>query len=180
MGGNRRTRFRTYFNLFITMVIGGLWHGASLRFIIWGAIHGVGLIFHKFIISNISFFNVMNNRLSFLKNFLSIIITFNFICFAWIFFRAESLENVGHILSQIFFNFHPELIPDIIIGYSATFMLIAGGYLLHFLPSGMNIFFQKRLQNSSIVMQSLIVVIMIFIVYQFKSAEIQPFIYFRF
>ena len=76
LGGNRRTRFRTYFNLFITMVIGGLWHGASLRFIIWGAIHGVGLIFHKFIISNISFFNVLNKILSFLKNFLSIIITY--------------------------------------------------------------------------------------------------------
>ncbi|MFT6383721.1 MAG: D-alanyl-lipoteichoic acid acyltransferase DltB (MBOAT superfamily), partial [Bacteroidia bacterium] len=47
LGGNRKSKIRTYFNLFITMLIGGLWHGAALKFIIWGALHGVALMVHK-------------------------------------------------------------------------------------------------------------------------------------
>ena len=54
VGGNRKGKIRTYINLLITMLLGGLWHGAALKFIIWGGIHGLGLAFHKFWSSLIS------------------------------------------------------------------------------------------------------------------------------
>ncbi len=47
LGGNRKGKIRTYFNLMITMLLGGLWHGASLRFVIWGGLHGIGLVFNR-------------------------------------------------------------------------------------------------------------------------------------
>ena len=51
LGGNRKGKFRTYLNVLITMVLGGLWHGANLRFVIWGSLHGVGLILEKMLFS---------------------------------------------------------------------------------------------------------------------------------
>src|SRR5690606_35141846 len=86
LGGNRRGRLRTYLNQFITMVLGGLWHGASLRFLLWGAMHGVGLAVHKIWMSWTK--NTWLGRSSWAGSFLSWILTFHFVCFTWIFFRA--------------------------------------------------------------------------------------------
>ena len=47
LGGNRKGRIRTYFNLLVTMLLGGMWHGAAVRFILWGALHGIALALHK-------------------------------------------------------------------------------------------------------------------------------------
>jgi alginate O-acetyltransferase complex protein AlgI len=86
----------TYTNLVITMVLGGLWHGANWTFVIWGALHGVGLAVVR----------LWQQRTGTAKpsgvwNYISIFATFHFVAFAWIFFRAPNLENAGAILSRI-------------------------------------------------------------------------------
>ncbi len=86
----------TYWNLFITMVIGGLWHGASWTFVIWGAIHGAGLAAQHF-------WRVSrgNKKAEGAWKYFNIFVTIQYVCFAWIFFRASSFENANAILSRI-------------------------------------------------------------------------------
>lgn len=86
----------TYWNLFLTMVIGGLWHGASWTFVIWGAIHGLGLAAQRY--WQVSHGN--QKATGFWKYF-NIFVTVQFVCFAWIFFRATTFENALAILSRI-------------------------------------------------------------------------------
>jgi alginate O-acetyltransferase complex protein AlgI len=176
MGGNRKGKFRTYFNLFITMVLGGLWHGAGLRFVLWGAFHGLALVFHKLFQS---LFPVKKKN-SYLQLFTSWFITFHFVCFCWIFFRAENMKVAGEVLYQIFNNFSLNIFFEFIKGYGYVFSLIIIGYLLHFTPKSIEIKTEKLFVNSSLLVKSVFVVLVIFVLVQFKSSEIQPFIYFQF
>ena len=95
LGGNRRGIKIAYLNLMITMFLGGLWHGAKWTFVIWGALHGAYLIIQK----------VLERRITFPKNaftsFLKIFITFQFVSFAWIFFRAKDFSSAINMASSI-------------------------------------------------------------------------------
>jgi D-alanyl-lipoteichoic acid acyltransferase DltB (MBOAT superfamily) len=176
MGGNRKGKFKTYFNLFITMVLGGLWHGAGLRFVLWGAFHGLALVFHKLFLSIIP----NSGKKNYLQITLSWFVTFHFVCFCWIFFRAENMKVAGEVLFQIFNNFNPTIFFEFINGYSYVFSLIIIGYLLHFTPKSIEIKTENLFINSSLFVKSIFVVFVIFVLVQFKSSEIQPFIYFQF
>ncbi len=99
------------------MLLGGLWHGASMSFIIWGAIHGVALAIHKFIMSRFSSFKQLGSEMKPWRRVLGILITFHLVCFGWIFFRADSIQTVKEMLSQIFTNFHPEVFTQFVPGY---------------------------------------------------------------
>lgn len=100
LGGNRKGNARTYLNLMITMLLGGLWHGANWTFVAWGALHGVALCVHK------SFRRIMyekkNSKGTFIGNAASTLITYLFVCFCWIFFRADSFSQAFDIIKAIF------------------------------------------------------------------------------
>ena len=174
LGGNRKGKIRTYINLMITMLLGGLWHGAALRFVIWGALHGIGLAFEKFINSII---RIPKNKLT---RILGVIITFHFVCFTWVYFRADDMTVVKTMLTQITTAFHPEIFSDFINGYPYILMLMVLGYILHFIPSKIENYTQHLVIKSPFVLKVAYLVIIIFVVIQIKSSEIQPFIYFRF
>ncbi len=92
LGGNRKGNFRTYSNLMITFLLGGLWHGAGWTFVFWGFLHGVALVIHR-----------VWKRLGFSMNkILAWFITFNFINIAWVFFRAKSWDDAIKVLSGMF------------------------------------------------------------------------------
>jgi D-alanyl-lipoteichoic acid acyltransferase DltB (MBOAT superfamily) len=94
LGGSRGSSLRTYRNLMITMLLGGLWHGASWNFVIWGALHGIAL-------SATRMWQRANGSIARPRGLtlgLSIVLTFHYVCFAWIFFRAQSF---GHALAMI-------------------------------------------------------------------------------
>ena len=92
LGGNRLGSSRTYINLFLTFLLGGLWHGASWMFIIWGAMHGLALVIHRFW-----------NRLGFvMPAVLGWFLTFNFVNITWVFFRAEDINSALRILRGMF------------------------------------------------------------------------------
>jgi len=174
LGGNRKGKIRTYINLMITMLIGGLWHGAALRFVIWGALHGIGLAFEKFINSIV---NIPKNKFT---RLLGIIITFHFVCFTWVFFRADTMEVVNTMLVQITTSFHAEIVPDFIKGYPYVLMLMTLGFVLHFMPSKIEERTKQVVIDSPFVIKIAYLLIIVFIVIQIKSSEIQPFIYFQF
>ena len=95
----KRSKFMPYLNLILTMVIGGLWHGASWTFVVWGALHGVGLAFVRFVQS--AFPAKKAAAAAPLWRYARVVLTFHFVAFAWIFFRASSFENAALILSRI-------------------------------------------------------------------------------
>ena len=180
LGGNRKGKVRTYVNLFITMLIGGLWHGANLNFVVWGAMHGLALACHKFFRSEVLHHD--KHYLSHgIKRFLAILLTFHFICFTFIFFRNVSFDKSLLMIEQMCFNMHWELLPGIISGYTYVMILILLGYVSHFIPKA----WKEQptiaiLQKGGLFAQGLLLVAVIYLVIQTKSSTIQPFIYFQF
>jgi alginate O-acetyltransferase complex protein AlgI len=181
LGGNRKGKIRTYINLFLTMVLGGLWHGSSFRFILWGALHGIALAAHKFYSSlGITVFNPSKQWSKSVISFFNILITFHFVCFCWIFFRAKDMQIAGDIISQIIHQFSPQIFFDFIVGYKEVVLLMLLGYLLHFLPRHIESLSENWVTQSPLAVKALLIVCVIVIVIQTKSAGIQPFIYFQF
>lgn len=174
LGGNRQGKLRSYANQFITMLLGGLWHGASWRFIIWGALHGVALAVHK------AFTGSKADQSTRLSRWVSVIVTFHFVCFCWIFFRADTLEVVGQILTQIGTSFNISILPDFMMGYRWIVVLMILGFTLHAIPANLEIRFQERLTRLPFYVKVVWMLVIVMLVIQTKSAEIQPFIYFQF
>jgi len=175
IGGNRKGPLRTYINILITIVLGGLWHGASLRFVIWGFLHGFGLIIDRIVKS--VFGERPRNRFT---RLLIIILTFNFVSFCWIFFRADSMENVRIILSQITRNFSPGTWSVIVLTYSSVFILILAGYLVHFLPEKVKESYRGLFIKIPLIFQVVVVFVIAILLYQMRATDTMPFIYFRF
>ncbi|MEG2149889.1 MAG: MBOAT family protein [Bacteroidaceae bacterium] len=178
LGGNRKGKIRTYFNLIITMVLGGLWHGASWNFIVWGSFHGIALAVHKFY-RNLRGKKKEQQSHGILK-VLSVVITFHFICFCWIFFRNSSFEASITMLQQIFGHFTPQLFTQLVEGYWRVFVLMAIGYLLHFAPDKWQNACCTGVIKLPLIGKALLMIGLIYLVIQLKSSEIQPFIYFQF
>ncbi|MFM8431581.1 MAG: MBOAT family O-acyltransferase [Bacteroidota bacterium] len=174
LGGNRSGKLRQYLNLMITMLLGGLWHGASWKFVVWGGLHGAALAIEKAILS------VVKIPAAFVFKLIGGLLTFHFVCFCWIFFRASSFENASQVVSQISGSFNISLVPDVIVGYGNVFLLLIFGYLLHLLPARIDTKVEDRLTSSPLFVKSLILAAVIYLVIQVRSADIQPFIYFQF
>lgn len=105
LGGNKLSNMITYRNLAITMLLGGLWHGAKWTFIIWGAYHGALLIIYKLLEPWLKKIPTPKNRyLEKLLFAIRIFFFFNLICLGWLFFRAESLSQIGAMLKAIIFD----------------------------------------------------------------------------
>lgn len=107
LGGNRVSQSRLYFNLMLTFLISGLWHGANWTYVIWGGLNGLYLII-EFILTK-PFTNAVNylkiNRFPFILNVFKGLITFNLICITWVFFRAKSVSDASYIISHLFKDF---------------------------------------------------------------------------
>jgi D-alanyl-lipoteichoic acid acyltransferase DltB (MBOAT superfamily) len=159
------------------MLLGGLWHGAAWRFVIWGALHGGALAIHKFYLNN----GIDKKMPAFMRsNLFTGFLTFHFVCFCWIFFRASDTESALMMILQIFDNFGFELIGENILAYAKIYGMIAFGYAIHWLPEQ----WEKKLSDVLFGIpdfaKAFIIVLVILIIYQVKSSDLQPFIYFQF
>lgn len=178
LGGNRKGKIRTYLNLFLTMLLGGLWHGTSWNFIVWGGLHGVALAVHKYVRSLLG--RAKNYRSTGWKRFFAVVLTFHFVCFCWIFFRNTTFEGSATMIRQIFTAFHPELAGQLFTGYWKVFLLMGVGYLLHACPDRWQEACSRGMIRLPLVGQALVLILLVYLVMQVKSSDIQPFIYFQF
>ena len=160
------------------MVLGGLWHGASWLFVIWGAWHGVLLIVHK--VYRRIFPAAKDDRPGIIRHFFHVLLTFHVVAAGWIFFRSPSLDVAGQIFTQIFTNFRPEAIPAFVSGYAVIFVALIVGYLLHFAPHRWSQWLQRELSWSPLVVKAAILALVLFFVLQVRSSELVPFIYSQF
>ena len=162
------------------MLLGGLWHGAAVRFILWGGLHGAALALHKLWMALVPGAKATGAQMHWWSRAAGIVLTFNIVCLGWLMFRAESMQTVSLMLHQIFENFNAAMIPQVVTGYAAVFALIAAGYVLHLLPSAVDAVAQRIVVHAPLVLQVLMAAAMIWCVMQIKSSDIQPFIYFQF
>ena len=183
LGGNKKGEIRRNINIMITMLLGGLWHGAHLRFIIWGGIHGAALVIHKL-------WRLLMDKLQLslhplkkehpVGRFILVFTTFHVVTAAWIFFRSQNMLKARQMISQIIHNFNTELIPRMVYSYKEVFAIIVVGFILHWLPAGFKERYRGWFIQSPLIVKILAVIILVVVIYQVKSAAIQPFIYFKF
>ena len=121
LGGNRKGIILTYRNLLLTMLLGGLWHGASWNFVIWGGIHGLFLSIEKFSFSKYKIKSF---------SFLGYIYTFTVVVFSWIFFRAQDFNSAINIIQKICsLNFGALFIGNINVFINSLILLALGLYI---------------------------------------------------
>lgn len=119
LGGNRVGKLRNYFNLLITFVISGIWHGANWTFLCWGTIHGILLCIEKA-------FGISKQKYTGAKKSFHWAATFVLVCFAWILFRANNLSDAVSVVTGIFTNLgtpKPEYANFMAIGLAMTVLL---------------------------------------------------------
>jgi D-alanyl-lipoteichoic acid acyltransferase DltB (MBOAT superfamily) len=178
LGGNRGGSGTTYRNLMITMVLGGLWHGAAWTFVIWGAIHGTYLCVDHGRRSRRLRLNLPEKRDTIARRTVQRIVTFNLVCFAWIFFRSESLDNAFDVLRQIFDPsqwFQPA--PLVTAGVIAA---IAVGLIDQYIPRAAWGRAMARFSYFAPVVQGLVLGVALLLINTMGPSGVAPFIYFRF
>ena len=184
--------YLTNINIMLTMLIGGLWHGASWNFVLWGALNGLGIVVYK----QWKKISPWKNKSKWWNKIWGIIITFNFVTFTRIWFRSGSINSweeidQGHniisewftaneILNQLFFNFQWDLMGDVLAVYSNVFLVIIIGFLIHFIPEKFKFWYREKFSTSPVFVQLLVCFTAIFFMYQVASTSLQPFIYFQF
>ncbi len=231
-------------NSFITMLLGGLWHGASWNFMIWGGLNGAGMIVYKLwkdmswhlrmalvlVVTTTLYFiqlfflapawkvffywmatiyavtlvryiyhlispYISHYQLSIINYHLpkawAVLQTFVFITFTRLFFRAgsnldpatanqQAWETAQNMMHQMGSAWDITIIPNIILEYKAIFILFALGMLIHWLPAKWKQAYRLRFAMLPIPIIALICILVVFIVYQFITADLQAFIYFQF
>ena len=100
LGGSRKGNIKTYFNLLTTFLVSGIWHGASLTFLVWGALHGIYQMIYRFYRKHFKWK---------IPKIASVIITFGAVCIAWIFFRADNLQDAFYMIRYMGYNLDPLL-----------------------------------------------------------------------
>lgn len=179
LGGNRCSRPRKAFNQMTTMVVGGLWHGASWMYVIWGTVHGIYLIVHKELKQ---LFPTLPKSKSgtWWRVALNIFVTFNLIALTFMFFRASSLEKVGEMTHQILHDFHPGVAPQFINAYITVVVAIVFGFTIHFAPWRWLRDMKKKFVAANFLVQAILFAIVLFIIIQVRQSEIVPFIYLQY
>ncbi|PHS62297.1 MAG: membrane-bound O-acyltransferase family protein [Flavobacterium sp.] len=181
LGGSKNGTNRTYINLLLVFVISGLWHGAAITFIIWGFIHGIIIVIEK----AFSNYNVIIKRERFFSGLFFTIFTFIIVCFAWIFFRANSFSDSIYIaqniinFSPVFNNFYNlGLAPhEFFLAIIAVINLLIFDYI-HKKYNALKLLNRIHFIGRSIVYVVIVFVIIIFGIYGDDSAS--EFIYFQF
>jgi D-alanyl-lipoteichoic acid acyltransferase DltB (MBOAT superfamily) len=165
-------------NLLITMVVGGLWHGASENFIIWGSMNGLALIFFQYWkkispYENSSAWGIRAWR---------IFLTFNFITFTRIWFRLDEADEPMKMLNHIWvhFDFTWDVFVKVLETYQAVFWLILTGFVLHWLPQSWKDKGTLVFAKIPFFLQSILIACSVFLMYQAISDTFKPFVYFQF
>jgi len=176
LGGNRKGRILTDVNLMITMLLGGLWHGASWQFVVWGGLNGLGIIVYK-LWKKVSPYEKSSHWLA---RFWKIFNTFLFITFTRVWFRSESMEQANQLIHQITREFNVRIIPEVLWSYKLVFGVMILGYLTHWVNQEWKLKWINRFIATPVWAKVLITIVVIFVIYQSWSADLQPFIYFQF
>lgn len=173
LGGNRKGRVRTYLNNMVTMLVAGLWHGASWMFVMWGALHGAGLVLHKF---------CRNHGLDKIPNSVPVVVvswlvTFAYVALAWIFFRATSLDNAFAVIGRIFSDFSLDYLVPFVKARPMWTIFVLLGFGFQLISEKAYGKLQSLFVNTSWLAKLIIFITVLQLIITFRQATVQPFIY---
>ena len=168
LGGNRHGTWKTYRNLMITMVLGGLWHGASWNFVIWGALHGGALAVNRA-------WQRREGRTFTMPRVIAVVLTFHFVCFAWIFFRSPTFAHATAVLARMgkLSTGTPNLSGRVL-------GVLALGFFTHFLPRDTFKRIQAFFGQSPALVQGIVLAACAYALHFAAGAKAEPFIYGQF
>jgi D-alanyl-lipoteichoic acid acyltransferase DltB (MBOAT superfamily) len=166
LGGNRK---RVYLNILITMLLCGLWHGASITFVLWGAYHGIIMI-----IERITGFRDKVFKQGFMR-VIKTALCFHLVLIGWVLFRSESLEKGGEIINGLI----GLRLGALNLGYGIVVIIVIG-YLLHFSPLKWKDNLMDKWNALSPEIHGFMSAVVTITVYYFSSVDVRPFIYFQF
>ncbi len=175
LGGNRKGARRTYFNCFMTMLIGGLWHGAAWRFVLWGGMHGLGLVVHK---SMRRLLDRVPDNLP--VKVLSWLITFVFVSTLWVFFRADTLTDAIDLLRHTVTDFSLAYVPAFVAARALWVSLILILIAAQAIPTKWFNIISHYFVKSHWLLKLFIFIVVIQVVIELRGADVMPFIYFQF
>lgn len=177
LGGNRKGTLATYRNLFITMFLGGLWHGAAWVFVFWGCLHGIYLAVHRFFRNSIIKSSFPSESQNFIVKAIKILITFHLVCFAWIFFRAPNFATAYSYISTLV-SFSSLWFTD------SSLLMLTVFYVLFVLAIDLPSYISDRelllSDQSPWVWRGLVYALLIITLSFIGESHVQPFIYFQF
>lgn len=169
-------------NLLITMVIGGLWHGASENFVVWGAMNGVALVLYN----HWKKISPYEKSSWWIVHFWKIFLTFNFITFTRIWFRLDGDGEPLIMLNHIWNHFGIEswsdlhLVWDVIWSFGEVFVVIGVGYFLHWMPQSWKDAGVMAFTRMPVPVQMVSISVCVLLMYQAVSDSFKPFVYFQF
>jgi D-alanyl-lipoteichoic acid acyltransferase DltB (MBOAT superfamily) len=174
LGGNRHGSVRTYLNLMLTMLLGGLWHGANWTFVVWGGLHGAALGVNR-AFTNYRARRGLTPSRSLAVRALCVFVTFHFVLVCWVFFRSEDFSKAWTIFRQLstLSVFHPNLHAKILI-------VLGVGLLSHFLPKPWELKLRESFVNLPAVAQGVALFALALLLREMASLESVPFVYFQF
>ena len=167
LGGGRKGLFASCVNVFITMVLGGLWHGAALTFLAWGALHGGVQVIERL-------FRAAVGDRKVIPTVVGVLVTFHIVCLGWILFRAESFELALQMLEGL------GRIGPVVMLTPLLLTLIVGGLAMHWLPPRAVEGMAERLKTAPSLTLGLLVGAAILLVEAVRPEGVAPFIYFQF
>jgi D-alanyl-lipoteichoic acid acyltransferase DltB (MBOAT superfamily) len=168
LGGNRGRRIRTYVNVMVTMLLGGLWHGASWNFVLWGGLHGGALVVERA-------FGLTAKPRTRLAAALAWLLTFHFVCLTWVFFRSPSSDATLAYLTTLFSgaSWSTTMTP-------LTAAVLALGALTQVVPARWSEAFEARYDAGPLALKVAVPFCVIFLISVAAPGGIAPFIYFQF
>jgi alginate O-acetyltransferase complex protein AlgI len=175
LGGNRRGAQRTLINVFVTMVLGGLWHGAAWTFVFWGAFHGGLLALQQRVRQRAPQGDDPEDE-GRLDTWRRCAATFALVCVGWVFFRADSLETAFALLRRLFSGwFTPtEFVNPVVV------LVIVGMLALQFSPRGLGLWLQSGLSRLKPAPLGVVLALALLVIVILGPPGVAPFIYFQF
>lgn len=173
LGGNRKGTLRMYANNFITMLVAGLWHSASWMFVIWGALHGFGLCVHKFFSRQLR----ITIPSTLWGNTLSWLITYAYVCFAWSFFRSQSLTQLGTMYNKITADFSWAYLSPFVYARPLWTVCLLGAMLTYLIPERTYTRLQLRFITLPWLAKFLLFIVCVQLAIEVAQEDVQPFIY---
>ncbi len=171
LGGNRKGRVRQAMNTLSTMLVSGLWHGVGFNYLIWGFIHGIGLVAQQ-IWKRLC---TATQQHGWIRTFVAWFVTLNFISFAWIFFRTDTPQDAFAVLSALNGNIVPLTAASLI-----SMLFGIGAFIYFFLESRLLQWYTKFQEKHNIIIQAAVMILLVIAIIELGPSLIPPFIYFRF
>jgi D-alanyl-lipoteichoic acid acyltransferase DltB (MBOAT superfamily) len=166
----------TNINLMLTMILGGLWHGASWNFVTWGTLNGIGLVVYK----NWKKVSPWADKKKWYNRAIGLLLTLSFITFTRAWFRAPTWDGAIELLTKITNDFGMDTVAGVITGNWKFFTVMLLGYMIHWIPSRYKTQMQDKVAHAPVWILYMLVIVSTLVIYQILSAEVQPFIYFAF